>query len=359
MKKILVLIGIIMMLFMLVGPLLAQCSNGRCGIDNNPWQAVPQSQPQQYQQPQAQPTASYIQGEGVYASVVRITATESRGARKGSGVIVRWGTKLVILTARHVIKNANMAIHARVSGKWFQTRVLGVDTEWDVAILEVPPTLEVPYNEVAYTVDGQVKPGDIVEACGFGSDDRLAKFVGPVKGFSSNKPSGSSADWLEMVGHARQGDSGGPVYRQGKLVGVLWGTDSDSISATQVGRLHVILTRVLGPSQPMEQMQFFGSSGCLGGICKPKQPTPPSTVQTYPQPSINVQADPRVGDALRGINSKLDVVIENTTPIQAEPELQPEIANDDADKVNPGVIAGIIMLAVASVVFVKFKSGGI
>jgi hypothetical protein len=53
-----------------------------------------------------------------------------------------------------------------------------------------------------------------------------------------------------ISGHARQGDSGGPVFnRNGRIIGVIWGTDGETVIGVQAGRLQLLLDAAVPPSE--------------------------------------------------------------------------------------------------------------
>lgn len=327
----------------------------------------------------------YERVEGKYRSVVRVIAQAGPQRSLGSGCAVRWGTRLVIVTARHVI-DGTKKVFVRGKTQVWECRVLGGDTDWDVVLLE--PLNQAAYSdfdltEIAWGNEGTIKKGQRLETCGFGSDDRLAVNGGLVVGFvRCGKAEDKKPDWVQVSGRARQGDSGGPVLNdKGEIVGVLWGTNGEVVVATQCGRLHAIMKYVLGPCPPQQFLKqsyaqisyvvyerpvvpvqaapagsniqvglfrngspggIFGGGGCGPGGCgpqQPQQPPMPSLPEPPPQqPNIVVQADPRVGDSLERIDGKLDTVVQNTTPVVEDAE--------EAKDVPPYVVAAIVAAGV-------------
>jgi hypothetical protein len=270
----------------------------------------------------------------------------------------------VILTARHVIRNARAVfVHGR--RKWHRTDVLKTDSTWDVAALLPEDSTDFDTAEIAWRETGHPKAGDRLESCGFGADGRLAVNGGRFIGYRTTMRNRRQADWLVLSGYARQGDSGGPVFNsRGELIGVLWGSAGGEVVATQCGRLHVFLTQAVGPFchrtkvvARQKKLVPTQSAGLLNPnrqpllnpertpicpLCRPRQPQP------APAPSVVVQADPRVGDSLASIEGKLDQVVANTAP-PAEPET-PE------PKTHPLVMFLVIGGAVALGFVVYFAS---
>jgi hypothetical protein len=175
---------------------------------------------------------------------------------------VRWAGRVVVLTARHVVVDAKKIIVELVAPhKTYSARVLKVDATWDCAVLEVQslpvatPAVDVQRGDAALLHDG-----DRLESCGYGSDKKLASNAGRFIGYkrSSDAPNGPD-DWFEISGHARPGDSGGPIFNsQGRLIGVLWGTNGEVVVGVQAGRLHLLLNAAVPPA--IERKSFTQTS---------------------------------------------------------------------------------------------------
>jgi len=213
------------------------------------------------------PTAAwrYERAVGYRASVVRVECRHSANVSfKGSGVLVRWGKRVVVLTARHVVKDAKTVIVRFSTGKRYRARVIKVNARWDCAVLDIggaaPDGIEPAV--FAFGGDASFKDGDRLESCGYGADEKLAVNIGLFKGYRrSSAAMDGPDDWMVISGHARQGDSGGPVFdRQGRVVGVLWGTNGQTVVCVQPGRIHVMLNGVIA-----EQLAIMN-----------RRPTPPA-----------------------------------------------------------------------------------
>jgi hypothetical protein len=231
------------------------------------------------------------------AAVCRLYCKEPSESRCiGSGTLVRWAGRVVLLTARHVVKDATEIVVWVSTGKSYRARVLRVDATWDCAVLEVvglpadAPTAEVELGNAALQQEG-----NRLESCGYGGDGKLAANTGLFIGYRRIKGmSGGPDDWFEISGHAREGDSGGPVFNaRGRVVGVLWGINGEVVVCVQAGRLHLLLNSAVGLQQhsykihlatagpPLDpstitKLQYrplqCGPGGCPTGRC----PTPPA-----------------------------------------------------------------------------------
>ncbi len=195
------------------------------------------------------PAWRYERAVGYRAAVVRIHCWEGGGRwGKGSGVLVRWGKRVVVITARHVVVKAKRVLVDFHNGKRRKARVLKVNVRWDCAVLDIgaaPAGIEPA--RMAFGNDATFQNGDRLESCGYGADDKLASNSGLFKGYRrSSAAMQGPDDWMVISGHARQGDSGGPVFdSKGRVVGVLWGTDGREVVCVQPGRIHVMLDEVI------------------------------------------------------------------------------------------------------------------
>lgn len=359
MKRYLKFVVLILLLIILSGmsyTSFGQCPDGKCQVpqtfDYGGWRAA--MNPADANRPLR--AWRYVKREGHYRSVVRVMSQDRDGKNSlGSGCIIRWGKRIVIITARHVIKDARR-VFIRNRLRFRACRVLGVDKKWDVAILEPDNVKGLIPVYIAPFQDQRLQIGDQVESCGYGGrEDRLAANSGNLKQYLMAEKNGEYADWFELSGHARQGDSGGPVFKDGKVVGVLWGTDGRSVQATQFGRLHTILTSALGPeenvvavdSRPVVPVDRTGLFDCQPPRIFNRPPPSPSPVAP---PMVNVQADPRVGNSLASIDRKLDQVITNTAPSM---EMEDE---EEETKTNPALLALVVIGGVILAFVLYFKN---
>ena len=332
-----------------------QCPGGMCPVS-----------PEILQQPQIhlprpnQPTPAwrYDRAESHKAAVCRITCEDSSWTRSiGSGVLVRYRGKPVVLTAHHVVRDARKVSVRLSNGQSYAARILSRDPNWDVAVLDIGTPEGVEPAELACGQEAMQQRGNRLESCGLGSDGRLAVNSGLFLGYRRRGGArGSPTDWMALSGRARQGDSGGPIFdSSGRVVGVLWGTNGAEVIGVQAGRLHLVLAQavprpegpqVASPSTPRPLVPVT-MPGCPGGglFCRPRQPppapspAPPPLPAPSPGPQVIVHSDPAINRRLDTIQEKLDQIAGYTAPAE-EPSEPPE------EGFSP-LLAGLVVLGSA------------
>lgn len=247
---------------------------------------------------QPNPAWRYEQPTGHRAAIVRIYCQDTATTQSiGSGTLVRWGKRVVVLTARHVVQDAKRVVVEFFNKQTRQVKILKADAIWDCAVLDpgqadadgtfdgVQP-VELEYGDAAMQQEG-----NRLESCGYGGDGKLACNTGLFVGYRrSTQAANGPDDWMVISGHARQGDSGGGVFNAaGRLVGVLWGYDDGlptkqrpqreppTVSCVQAGRIHIVLDDSLSAYQQQAILQ--------------RSPTAPRT-----GPLIPVPAEAGLGD---------------------------------------------------------------
>jgi S1-C subfamily serine protease len=166
----------------------------------------------------------------------------------GSGVVVKWSGRSVVLTAWHVVRDAKRIFIRLTTGKKSEAKILRVDQTWDVAILDAGVTEDILAASVA---NGDVAVGDMVETCGYGPDDRFSVCSAKVAGYvSAVERLDVPSDLFFLQGYSQQGDSGGPIFCKGKVVGIISRGEKGEIYGCQIGRLQKILSEAI-PGQPL------------------------------------------------------------------------------------------------------------
>jgi hypothetical protein len=246
--------------------------------------------------------------------------------------------------------------------------VLKTDAIWDCAVLELIGQPEgVEPAEVELGEKAMQQEGSRLESCGYGPDGQLACNSGLFLSYKrSTQTQNGPDDWMEISGHARQGDSGGPIFNeQGRLVGVLWGTDGEHVVGVQAGRIHQLLDAAV-PEQATQQVFHLVSD--IERHPTPAMPGPEPYVQplaplvAVPQvrvdvaqpesarqifgrkpipqpPQVVVQSDPEVRHALGNIDAKVGALIEDR---QAREQTA---AAETKDQEPSPLLAGLCILA--------------
>jgi thioredoxin 1 len=325
---------------------------------------------------QPHPAWRYQQPVGYRAATVRIYCQDDARTRSiGSGVLVHWGIRTVVLTARHVVQDAKKIIVELSTKRTHYARVLTVDAVWDCAVLElVGQPQDVVPAEVEVGEVAMQKEGNRLESCGYGPDGKLACNSGLFLGYKrSTQTKNGPDDWMEMSGHARPGDSGGPIFNeQSHVVGVLWGTDGQHVIGVQAGRIHQLLDEAVAVR--IEQKAFV-----LLNILE-RKPTPPRNgPSTYVQPlvpmpampndvatdesltrvtcrkpqspQVVVQPDPEVRKSLGAIDAKVGSLVEQR---QAEQQATTEKAKAEKDEEASPLVAGLCILGAVAAGFVVY-----
>ena len=330
---------------------------------------------------QPHPAWRYERADGHRAAVVRIFCLENDRTRSiGSGVLVRWGKRIVVLTARHVVQDAKKIIVELHTKRTHYARVLKVDVMWDCAALELvgqPAGVE-PANVELGEIAMQ-REGNRLESCGYGPDGRLACNTGLFLSYRrSTQAQNGPDDWMEISGHARGGDSGGPIFNQnGCVVGVLWGTDGEHVIGVQAGRIHRLLDEAV--PQQVEQkalvlLTAFGRKPTppLSGPSSYLEPTAPlvpvPAVQSnvakreslgqiigrkpIPQqpPQVVVQSDPEVRRSLDNIDTKIGTLVQER---QSQEQAAGKVPKEKDEEASP-LVAGLCILGAIAAGFVVY-----
>jgi S1-C subfamily serine protease len=216
------------------------------------------------------PAWRYERSVGHRAAVVRIFCeVDARQRSIGSGTLVQWSGRTVVLTAGHVVRDAKQIVVELCTGQTHRARVVKLDKVWDCAVLALVGTpQDVEPARVELGSDAVQREGDRLESCGYGPDGRLACNSGLFLGYrrSTEAPRGPD-DWLVVSGHARGGDSGGPIFNgRGRLVGVLWGTDGREVVGVQAGRIHALLDDAFATYQQKAVLERSPTPPRLGSL---------------------------------------------------------------------------------------------
>jgi thioredoxin 1 len=306
------------------------------------------------------PARHFERPVGHRAAIVRVFCQDSAVMRSiGSGTLVKWNGRLVVLTARHVIVGAKRIIVELCTKKTHWAKVIKVDAVWDCAILElVGEPADVEPVDVELGDQALPREGDRLESCGYGPDGKLACNTGVFIGYrrSTQAPHGPD-DWMVISGRARGGDSGGPVFNsRGRLVGVLWGTDGSEVVCVQAGRLH----RLLDAAVPDRDVQEKAIPAIMSRTPPPPKPAPAADccpgdtcrqesigqifgrkpIPATPAATVVVQPDSQSRRALVSIDAKLGSLVEQRRPAQSDIE-------SNGNQSSPILVALCVVVGVA------------
>lgn len=324
---------------------------------------------------QPHPAWRYERPVGYRAAVVRIFSQDNARTRSiGSGVLVRWGKKIFVLTARHVVQDAKQIIVELYTKRTHSARVLKVDVVWDCAVLELvgqPEKVEPVEVELGETA--MQREGNRLESCGYGPDGKLACNSGLFLGYKrSTQAQNGPDDWMEISGHARGGDSGGPIFNErGRVVGVLWGTDGQRVVGVQAGRVHKLLDEAIPNAVEQKALALMcgferNPTPPLPGPETCVKPTAPASAlqgnvakreslgqiigrKPIPQPpQVIVQSDPEVRQSLGNIDAKIGVLVQERQSHQQAAAEKPK-----SEETSP-LVAGLCILGAVAAGFVIY-----
>jgi len=155
-------------------------------------------------------------------SVCRVVCGVGASLECSSGVLVRVsGTSGLVLTAWHCVRSNRDAVDVSFpDGSTTRARVVAWDQDWDLAALVVGR----PDAEPVAIASQAPRLGDPLTIAGYGPAGVYREQTGKVTDYGSPTRK-HPAQFVELEGAARQGDSGGPIFDQaGQLAGVLFGT---------------------------------------------------------------------------------------------------------------------------------------
>lgn len=182
-----------------------------------------------------------LTGQEPRPAVARVVAPDGSGTSLGSGVLVdRNASQALVLTNWHVVRDSRSAVLVQFpDGFQSAGTVLRVDSVWDLAAIVIwKPNVEpVPLAARAPAI------GEPLTIAGYGR--------GPYREVSGDctqylsPGNGQPMELVELVGEARQGDSGGPIFNaRGELAGVLFGESGGRTIGASSPRVRAFLATV-------------------------------------------------------------------------------------------------------------------
>ena len=192
-------------------------------LPNGTWQCQPTPTYTYPSEPAPQPTAMDIRVEGPTAR-----GSGTAVARAASG-----GT--LIVTNHHVVQGQSSIVLRNGSGQSSTARLVAQDQANDLVLLEVAQKW--PFVKLG----DDVSIGTPLQFRAFDAGVTFRKYYGQVKsGYQSPGSGGFFA-----TGSSVPGNSGGGVYNDGQLVGVVWGNPNGGTAFVPVTCVRRLLDRVL------------------------------------------------------------------------------------------------------------------
>ncbi len=213
--------------------------------------------------PAPTPTVDASAGEPV-AAVARTLLPSvvfiRQGAGAGSGVI--YDAEGLILTAAHVVGEADEVTVRLADGRRYAGRVLGRDTTRDVAVLKIDRA-GLPAAKLARGV--KVRVGQLAVAIGnpFGLQDSVT--AGVVSGLGRTLPTGEAVvDAIQTDAPVNPGNSGGPLAdRFGRVIGINVAIRGDAGGVAFAVPIDVAMQAAvkLQRGEPAPPVAFLGVTG--------------------------------------------------------------------------------------------------
>jgi len=240
--------------------------------------------------------AAVAQGQVDPQSVCRIRC----GSSLGSGAYLGDG---LVLTCAHLFRGEEGQPTTAwfPNGQGYGATLLKVDSQWDLAIMELA---KAPSVAALIPATENVQIGQAVYSAGYDRGNTVISRNGQVLRYSAPDTTGP-ADWFELTSCVEPGSSGGPVCnQQGQLVGVIWGSSPPTNTTTGVmlgrtrrfllpwnARLEAVRLTQCGPQ--------VCPQGCPPGMrrvypVRPRVICPPTQYQVQPRPQQPVLVDPDI-----------------------------------------------------------------
>lgn len=188
------------------------------------------------------PFSDYLlTGQEPRPAVARVVAPDGNGTSLGSGVLVDINaSQALVLTNWHVVRDSRSAVLVQFpDGFQSAGTVLRVDATWDLAAIVIwRPNVE-PVELAARAP----AIGEMLTIAGYGRGPYREVSGGCTQYLSPG--SGQPMELVELIGEARQGDSGGPIFNaDGELAGVLFGESGGRTIGASSPRVRAFLASV-------------------------------------------------------------------------------------------------------------------
>ena len=162
------------------------------------------------------------------AAAVKVVNIGEDFQAQGSGTIFRVDGQFIVITAAHVIQNAQSVIVTTPEGLGYFGTPLMVNHELDYAVLLVPEISGRTPLRLRPLQEAQMRVGAHVTYTGFPNGHNLLSISGEISGMAQG-------EHLIMHSYAWPGSSGSCVFdNQGRLVGVLRAVDVGTAILPQI-----------------------------------------------------------------------------------------------------------------------------
>ena len=244
-----------------------------------------------------------LTGQEPRPAVARIVAPDSGGTSLGSGVLVDINaSQALVLTNWHVVRDSRSAVLVQFpDGFQSAGTVIRVDATWDLAAIVIwKPNVE----PVALAARAPAL-GETLTIAGYGRGPYREVSGGCTQYLSPG--SGQPLELVELVGEARQGDSGGPIFNtNGELAGVLFGESGGRTIGASSPRVRAFLASVgsdgytapaspemvAASGQPAPAPPLVNASHRLATTSEPTRGQPPTLAITSELPSADKPPEP-------------------------------------------------------------------
>lgn len=269
-----------------------QCGSGSCTIPSAPSApysapyAAPSAPAQQEEMEPIIPADLRVKIEQATVQVIAIASQEVSRTEyvKGSGTIIRLGDRLAVITAGHVVADSKPHYLQTSDGITARYEIRYFDRVTDFAILEPSEKQEILYERGVEIFSGYPDSNGFFILSGYDSTTRVRLWRGRLLGRLLTTGT-REYHWIQLNRPSREGDSGGGIFSSdGRLFGIIWGTDGSRTVATIIDPVTLYLNK--------------NYQTCL--FWRFRKPRPPETPPVIPGPIPDPGPIPGPGQVVPG-----------------------------------------------------------